>query len=88
MHTATAETPPSDAPRKLMLRRHEAAAACGKGTSTWDKLVAAGLTPKPTKLGGTLLWSVEELLAWTRHGCPPRDEWEAIWKSLLSSRHC
>jgi predicted DNA-binding transcriptional regulator AlpA len=87
MPIATAEPSSTETPRKLMLRRHEAAAACGKGTSTWDKLVAAGMTPKPTKLGGTLLWNVEELAAWTRHGCPPRSEWEAIWKSPLTTRH-
>ena len=29
----------------LMLRRPEAAAACGKGTSTWDRMTAAGLNP-------------------------------------------
>lgn len=86
MPTATAETTSTETRHKLMLRRHEAAAACGKGTSTWDKLTAAAMTPKPTKLGGTLLWNVEELVAWTRHGCPPRAEWEAIWNSLLARR--
>ncbi len=43
--TATTADTSTDTPRKLMLRRHEAAAACGKGTSTWDRLTAAGLTP-------------------------------------------
>ena len=85
MPTATADTS-TDTPRKLMLRRHGAAAACGKGTSTWDRLTAAGLTPEPTRLGGTLLWNAEELTAWTRYGCPDRDTWKPIWRTLLTQR--
>jgi predicted DNA-binding transcriptional regulator AlpA len=68
---------------QLMFRRTEAAAACGKGTSTWDKLTAAGLNPAPIKLGGTVLWSAEELAAWIRHGCPDRSTWKAIWRELV-----
>ena len=68
---------------QLLLRRDEAARACGKGTSTWDKLTAAGLTPAPIKLGGTVLWCAEELAAWVRHGCPPRAEWEPLWKDVV-----
>jgi predicted DNA-binding transcriptional regulator AlpA len=74
--SATLTTP------QLMLRRTEAAKACGKGTSTWDKMTAAGLTPAPVKLGGTVLWPAEELTEWCRHGCPPRAEWGPIWASL------
>ena len=73
-------------PAPLMLRRPEAAAACGKGTSTWDKMTAAGLTPAPVKLLGTVLWNAEELAAWCRHGCPPRDEWKQLWPSIRDGR--
>ncbi|CAN5218557.1 hypothetical protein BH11PLA2_BH11PLA2_02850 [soil metagenome] len=71
-----------ESPAKLMLRRPEAAAACGKGTSTWDRLTAAGLTPAPVKLGGSVLWCSDELAAWVRHGCPPRAEWAALWPAI------
>jgi len=74
------ESHPVQAP--LMLRRAQAAAACSKGTSTWDKMTAAGLTPAPVKLLGTVLWNAEELVAWCRHGCPPRDEWKQLWPSI------
>ena len=70
----------------LMLRRPQAAAACGKGTSTWDKMTAAGLTPAPVKLLGTVLWNAEELAAWCRHGCPPRDEWKQLWPVIRDGR--
>ena len=86
MPTVTAESPSTETPRKFMLRRHEAAAACGKGVSTWDKLTAAGLTPAPTKLGGTVLWNAEELASWARHGCPDREAWQHIWREICRSR--
>ncbi len=67
----------------FLLRRTEAAAACGKGVSTWDKLTAAGLNPAPIKLGGSILWSAEELAEWCLRGCPPRTEWEPIWANVV-----
>jgi predicted DNA-binding transcriptional regulator AlpA len=82
MPTATSDTSVEPRPQ-LMLRREQAARACGKGTSTWDRMTAAGLTPTPIKLGGTVLWSAEELAAWVRHGCPSRGEWEPIWQAIV-----
>jgi predicted DNA-binding transcriptional regulator AlpA len=70
---------------QLLLRRPEAAAACGKGVSTWDRMTAAGLTPAPVKLGGSVLWSAEELAEWVRHGCPPRTEWVPLWRTMLAA---
>jgi len=68
------------------LLRREAAHFCGVGASTWDRLTAAGRTPAPTRLGGSVGWSRRELTLWIDHGCPPRDEWEPIWKAVLSTR--
>ena len=70
----------------LMLRRPQAAALCGKGTSTWDRMAAAGLVPAPTKIGGTVLWSAEELREWCAHGCPDRKTWTPIWTAILAAR--
>jgi predicted DNA-binding transcriptional regulator AlpA len=81
MPTASTDTTAGLSP-KLMLRRPEAAAACGKGTSTWDRMTAAKLNPAPIKLLGTVLWSAEELAAWVRHGCPPRVEWDLLWRQI------
>lgn len=39
----------------------------------WDEL---GHLPKPVKIGGSLCWRYEELLAWTEAGCPKRDDWQ------------
>lgn len=82
MPTTTADNS-SDTLPPLMLRRAEAAAACGKGTSTWDRMTAAGLNPAPIKLGGTVLWSAEELAAWVRHACPDRETWTQRWQEIV-----
>jgi predicted DNA-binding transcriptional regulator AlpA len=79
----TASDTSSNIKPRLMLRRPVAAAACGKGTSTWDRMTAAEQNPAPIKLGGTVLWSAEELAAWVRHGCPVRAIWEPIWRELV-----
>ena len=83
MGISTADCP--TATPRLLLRRAAAAAACGKGTSTWDRISAAGLNPAPIRLGGNLLWSAEELAAWVRHGCPDRMSWTTIWQELARS---
>lgn len=32
--------------------------------------------PKPIRLGGTFVrWSLAELIAWSKAGCPPQSEW-------------
>lgn len=80
---APAAKRPADAlhiPR-FLLRRREAASACGLSAAAWDRLVAAGKTPAPLRLGGVLVWRVIELEAWTLAGCPPRAEWEARQKA-------
>ncbi|QEL17410.1 helix-turn-helix transcriptional regulator [Limnoglobus roseus] len=69
-----------------LLRREDAAAYCGVSAPTWDRWTATGLNPQPRKIVGAVLWSRHELAEWCRRGCPPRDEWEAVWRSVLSRR--
>ena len=83
-------TPPRQKARRLppgLLRRDAAARYCGVGCSTWDRLTAAGLTPAPIRLAGSVGWSRRELALWIDHGCPPRTEWAPFWQSLLAARH-
>ena len=48
---------------------------CGIRTvRTWD---AAGKLPKPIRIGGRVVWLVDEIRAWLDAGAPNRDEWEA-----------
>jgi predicted DNA-binding transcriptional regulator AlpA len=88
----TAVIPPPNSPHKTprrrrippgLLRRAAAARYCGAGVSTWDRWTAAGLTPAPIRISGAVLWSRQELAAWCRHGCPPRAEWEPLWREVI-----
>jgi predicted DNA-binding transcriptional regulator AlpA len=62
----------------LLVRAAAAARLCGLSRATWHRLVAAGRTPAPVRLGGAVLWRVEELRRWVDCGCPSRHEWEAL----------
>jgi len=41
-------------------------------------LNASGRLPRPFRLGRAVRWSVDELLAWQRAGCPLREHWERL----------
>lgn len=69
-----------------LLRREAAAEYCSAGLSTWDRMTAAGLTPAPVRLGGSVLWSRRELTAWMDHGCPARATWTPIWQAVVTAR--
>lgn len=40
----------------------------------WD---AAGKLPAPVRIGGRVLWNVQEIRDWLAAGAPPRAVWEA-----------
>jgi len=42
---------------------------------TWD---AAGKLPQPIRIGGRVVWRVEEIRAWLAAGAPDRETWTAI----------
>ncbi len=77
----TPRPPPGPGGRPAGSRR-----VCCVGTSTWDRLTAAGLTPAPIRLGGSVAWSRRELTVWIDYGCPPRAEWEPVWRTLRTAR--
>ncbi len=41
---------------------------------TWD---AAGKLPAPVRIGGRVVWRVNEIRAWLDAGAPDRETWEA-----------
>jgi predicted DNA-binding transcriptional regulator AlpA len=70
------ELPPAVEP--LLVPAPEAARLCGVSEASWYRLRSAGKVPAPVRLGGRVLWRVEEdLRAWIAAGCPSRCEWEA-----------
>lgn len=42
---------------------------------TWD---AAGRLPAPIRIGGRVVWRVNEIRAWLDAGAPDRETWTAI----------
>ena len=85
---------PSNSPRKSRhsqivpagLRGPDAAIYCGISSAAWDRLVSAGKTPAPIRLGGCVLWARSELDAWLSAGCPDRSTWEALKKAEVGVR--
>lgn len=77
---ASAAGPPlgasSDDQLPLLLNAAEAAALLGIGRSTFLRYDLTGIVPRGAKLGRVRRWPREELVAWTRAGCPPRVKWE------------
>jgi predicted DNA-binding transcriptional regulator AlpA len=63
-------------PEALGLRGFEAAALVPVSRMTWLRWDARQLCPAPVRIGKTVRWRREELLAWIKEGCPCRREWE------------
>jgi predicted DNA-binding transcriptional regulator AlpA len=76
-------TPP--AVELLLAPAPGAASLCGISEASWYRLKAAGKLPAPVKLGGRVLWRVEELRRWCAEGCPDLRTWQALENA--SSRH-
>jgi predicted DNA-binding transcriptional regulator AlpA len=64
--------------RPIGLRTPDAAAFVGVSKATWARLVAAGKTPAPIKLGGCTLFSRRLLARWIEMSCPDRDTFTAL----------
>jgi predicted DNA-binding transcriptional regulator AlpA len=60
----------------LLVDTDQAAALCGVSPASWYRLKAAGKTPAPVRLGGKVLYRVEDLRLWVALGCPDRKEFE------------
>ncbi len=63
---------------RILIDAKEAAALCGLGISTWYNLVASGKVPDSVRLGRSVKWRREELLAWIDAGCPARTAWKTL----------
>jgi len=77
-----AEIPSMLTPAPLLVDGKTAARLLGIGVSCFYAMDRSGeLGPRGVRLRRRRLWSYEELAAWTRSGCPRREEWTAIWES-------
>ena len=63
-----------------------AASLCGVSRSNWLSWDSAGLCPRPNRINGRVLWSVDLLKAWAKVGCPSREQFEAGRAALMEGR--
>jgi predicted DNA-binding transcriptional regulator AlpA len=47
------------------------------GVRTIRTLDAGGRLPRPLRIGGRVVWRLDEVSDWLAAGAPDRDEWEA-----------
>lgn len=59
----------------LLITAEEVVELLHVGRSTWYRHVSSGHTPAPVRLGRSVRWRRDELLAWVAAGCPPRSKW-------------
>ena len=70
----------------IMVGSAQAARLCGVARSTFLGWDAAGLCPKPIRIGGRVLWSTEDLRLFARWGAPGRETFEAKKAALEGGR--
>ena len=94
------DTPPASTPARprndksntVLEGRRGFAALMGLGTSTFDKLRAAGrIGPPVIRLGGSVRWHRAEIEAWLAHRAPSGElydatSWPAIWMQLQARK--
>jgi prophage regulatory protein len=69
-------TEPAGAPLVADARRLAVLLDVGLRTvRTWD---AAGKLPAPVRIGGRVVWRLDEVRAWLDAGAPDRETWAAI----------
>lgn len=61
--------------RPLLVNAATAAKLCGRSLRTWRSWDATGRTPAPVRIGGSILWRLDEIQAWVEAGCPLRKDW-------------
>jgi prophage regulatory protein len=77
------QQPAADAVGPILFTPEQTAAALGIGRSQLWRLHSAGRLPAPVRLGQRCpRWRADELRVWVAAGCPSRDEWEKIKRTL------
>src|SRR5690349_9422785 len=76
----------SDDPEPLQVPAKVACKLAGVSLATWHRLHSAGKVPAPVRLGGRVLWRLDELKSWIGHGCPDRRAWEALRSTSAGKR--
>lgn len=78
--TINGHVPPN---HRLLVDAKGASALCSVSVSSWSRLHASGRVPRPVKLGGRVLWRVEELRRFVAANCPA--DWRSREKAAVAS---
>jgi predicted DNA-binding transcriptional regulator AlpA len=70
--------PETPAFEPLLVPAPEASRICGVSEASWYRLKSSGKVPLPVRLGGRVLWRVDELRRWCAAGCPDLRTWQAL----------
>ncbi len=70
----------------LLLTAEETAEFLGISVRHVYKLHSSGRIPLPVRLGRSVRWRREELIAWIDAGAPPRDRWLGLRVSLIKGK--
>ena len=63
----------------LLVDRKQAAKMAAVSLATWDRMTAAGKTPRPIRFShGCIRWRVSDLEAWVNAGCPNRQTFDLL----------
>jgi predicted DNA-binding transcriptional regulator AlpA len=71
-----------DQRQPLLVAAKDACQLAGVSPATWWRLRAADKIPAPVRLGGRVLWRVEELKAWIAAGCPAGQTWRTLRETV------
>ena len=78
LRLAEPDLPPKPTDTPLTVDAKRLAAMLDIGLRTVRTHDAAGKLPKPVKVGGRVLWVLDEIRAWLAAGAPDRATWERI----------
>jgi hypothetical protein len=56
----------------------EGYSAAGTGGNGWLSQDVAGMIPAPVRIGGRVLWRIDEIRAWLAAGVPDRKKWTTL----------
>ena len=71
----------SNTPQPLAISARELARLLDVSPRQVWRLNSTGKLPKPIRLGGSVKWRREEIVAWLGQNCPDRAEWDAMRES-------
>ncbi len=65
-------------PAPLVVDAKALAQMLGKSLRTIRKLDSSGILPAPIRIGGSVVWAIEEIRDWIAAGAPARKNWNAL----------